>query len=247
MRLSRSWIPNAFTQGNLLCGVAVLVGVVEAESGALLLWVWGFGLLCDVVDGALARALGVAGPLGVQLDSLADVVTSGVVPAVVAWSLAQAILPEELLFLGAAGGTMAAAAAYRLARFNVGAGTSDAAHRGFSGLPAPAGAVWWMATWAMQVAGAPMEALAGAWVLGVTAVPLIMVSRMPLPDFKGWGKDAAWDRFRRRLLGAMGAVLVVAMGGIAAGKPLWWGGAAGLAVLCLYAGSNRVGRFAERT
>jgi len=222
-----------------------LVGVVEGEGGAIWVGVWGLGLLCDVVDGALARKLGVAGPLGVQLDSLADVVTSGVVPAVVAWSLAREVLPEAWQGAAVMSGSLAAAAAYRLARFNVAAAAPEA-QPGFSGLPAPAAAVWWMATWSMQLAGGPALAVGVAWGLGVTGVPLLMVSRAPLPDFKGWGKEVAWDRFRRRLLAAMGAVVLAATGAVVAGKPLWWGGAAGLAVLCLYAGANALRRLVAR-
>ena len=247
MRNRRAWIPNAFTLGNLLSGVGVAIGLIEGAEAWVLLVLWGAGLLCDVVDGAAARALGVAGPLGVQLDSLADGVTSGVVPSLVAWVIAREVWPNAPQALAAAGLTMAAAAAYRLARFNVAAAAPPAATaHGFTGLPAPAGAVWWIGTWSIAAAGGPDTAVGVAWVLGVTAVPWAMVSRWPLPDFKGWGKDAAWDRSRRRLLGVAGGVLSGTGIAVGAGMPVWWGGVAVLAVLLLYAVWNGAGQLAGR-
>ena len=77
--ITRAIIPNALTMGNLLGGAYVCW---MAASGADLSdgWVagvWIAAMFCDVLDGFVARKLGVDGPMGVQLDSLADVVTGG--------------------------------------------------------------------------------------------------------------------------------------------------------------------------
>ena len=161
------WIPNALTLGNLLGGVVVcwaaasgsflgeaLVagwtdnmvfwlqegwpGGAEARGVQMVALVWALAMFCDVLDGWAARKLGVAGPMGVQLDSLADVVTGGVAPAIVAMRLFQdhggpAVNGEMVACLG-----VAAAAAYRLARYNVAA---EAGKGGpyFEGLPRAGG------------------------------------------------------------------------------------------------------------
>ncbi|MEC8369103.1 MAG: CDP-alcohol phosphatidyltransferase family protein, partial [Bacteroidota bacterium] len=112
------WVPNALTLGNLLGGVVVcwaaasgsflgealvaectdsmVLGMketwpvsAEARGVQMVAVVWGLAMFCDVLDGWSARKLGVAGQMGVQLDSLADVVTGGVAPAMVAMRLFQ--------------------------------------------------------------------------------------------------------------------------------------------------------------
>ena len=94
------------TLGNLLGGAVVCWAAASGEFlGQALLWdsagsdmalatqmvaaVWMFAMLCDAFDGWAARKLGVDGALGVQLDSLADVVTGGLAPAMVAMRLAK--------------------------------------------------------------------------------------------------------------------------------------------------------------
>ena len=115
----------------------------ESRGLQMVAVVWVLAMLCDVLDGWAARKLGVAGPMGVQLDSLADVVTGGVAPAMVAMRLFQddggaGLTWEMLACLG-----VAAAAAFRLARFNV---TAESGEGGtdFEGMPAPAAGVFWM-------------------------------------------------------------------------------------------------------
>ena len=221
------WVPNALTLGNLLGGVVVCWAAAAgsflgealvadwaqsmvfwpekwwpagAESRGLMMVavVWTLAMLCDVLDGWAARRLGVAGPMGVQLDSLADVVTGGVAPAMVAMRLFQddggvGMTWEMLACLG-----VAAAAAYRLARFNV---TADRGEDGtdFEGLPAPAAGVFWlgmMLAWG-EMQGKPdaMVLVALAW-LGLVVVPLAMVSRRKMWGLKGLGKDAHRDKWR---------------------------------------------------
>jgi CDP-diacylglycerol--serine O-phosphatidyltransferase len=89
--MNRAWIPNSLTLGNLFCGLGAIASLLvyspadafslvpgEAPFVGFLL----VALVLDVFDGWTARQLGVAGPLGLQLDSLADAVTFGVAPAV---------------------------------------------------------------------------------------------------------------------------------------------------------------------
>jgi len=109
-------IPNALTAGNLLCGVLALGAILTGHgAGAALLFV-GAALTCDLLDGRAARALGADNAFGAQLDSLADLVSFGVVPAV---ALYDWRLHEAGLLGAAAACVLVLAAAARLARFNI--------------------------------------------------------------------------------------------------------------------------------
>lgn len=180
-------------------------------NGEGMMWIaviWFLAVLFDVFDGWCARKLDVAGPLGVQLDSLADVVTSGVAPAIVGITLMHSwtpALPELMQWLPL---TVAAAAAYRLARFNVKANESEEGQFGFEGMPAPAGALWWWGVLMLaahySLYGAPglygtggLAFVGLAMLVGCTLIPWMMVSKRRMIDLKNWGKSAAYDRFRK--------------------------------------------------
>ena len=79
-------IPNLFTLGNLLCGSIAVVYALGNQIEMTAIFVV-LGIVLDFFDGFLARMLNVAGELGKQLDSLADMVTSGVVPGLVMYNL----------------------------------------------------------------------------------------------------------------------------------------------------------------
>ncbi|MFN4081592.1 MAG: CDP-alcohol phosphatidyltransferase family protein [Saprospiraceae bacterium] len=136
-------IPNILTLCNLLCGCAALLCVVSAQYHEAAFCLAG-AFFFDYADGLVARALGVSSPMGKQLDSLADVVSFGVVPGAMLWSVldapAHAPLPGPLpapfsLSVPAlAGFALSAFAAYRLAKFNI-----DTRQQGyFLGLSTPA-------------------------------------------------------------------------------------------------------------
>ena len=143
-------IPNSLTMGNLMGGSYVCW--VAAADGNLTDGVvaaaWLAAMVCDLLDGLVARKLGVDGPLGVQLDSLADIVTGGLAPAFVAYRL---LIDDAYVFSGLLELTplvrvfpwaIAIAAAYRLARYNVSFSNGSDAH--FEGLPAPASGIFRM-------------------------------------------------------------------------------------------------------
>lgn len=125
-------IPNLFTLGNLLCGTLATVYAIsgEYEMTALLVLL---GIVLDFFDGFLARMLGVAGELGKQLDSLADMVTSGVVPGILMMSFigGNNLEPNYISYVGL---LLTLAACYRLAKFNIDTRQSES----FIGLPTPA-------------------------------------------------------------------------------------------------------------
>jgi len=93
------------------------------------------GIFFDFFDGLLARKLKVEGELGLQLDSLADMVTSGLVPGLVMFYLLE--LSSTNIYLPYLGLLIALGSAYRLAKFNISTNQSDS----FIGLPTPANAL----------------------------------------------------------------------------------------------------------
>ncbi len=135
-------IPNFLTCCNLLSG-ALAVGAAYYQNfdGALLFIV--IGAVFDFFDGLVARYLGVSGPIGKELDSLADVVTFGLAPAVIALQMIYLLVPtsagtySQLLCVVAL--PIAAFSALRLAKFNLDTRQSQ----GFIGLPTPANALFW--------------------------------------------------------------------------------------------------------
>lgn len=183
-----NWVPNAITGLNLVSGIG---SVILASSGALLPAA-GLILLAnvfDMFDGRAARALGVAGPMGIEMDSLADVVSFGAAPAILLYHAALAGL-GPLGFIPAA--VYAFAGMYRLARFNLGA-QKEAAEPAvakhsdsFTGLPIPGGAGVIVAlTMGLGLLPAAAAAPVAAVVALVTAAA--MASTLPYPAFKKSG------------------------------------------------------------
>jgi CDP-diacylglycerol---serine O-phosphatidyltransferase len=126
-------LPSLFTVANLFCGYACVVYATRADFDTAALFI-GIAMVLDTLDGLIARLTNSSSAFGVQLDSLADVVSFGLAPAILAftWGL------WPLKRLGwAAGFIYVTAAAMRLARFNIQTTTStDKRH--FVGLPSPA-------------------------------------------------------------------------------------------------------------
>jgi len=135
-------IPNIITLGNLFSGTVAVIFAVEGdyEIAALLVCI---GIVLDFFDGFVARLLNVSGELGKQLDSLADMVTSGVVPGVIIYKLLENNLTNkpnimdnamQVLDLPLIGLLLTLAAGFRLAKFNIDTRQTDS----FIGLPTPA-------------------------------------------------------------------------------------------------------------
>src|SRR6516165_7299810 len=126
-------LPSLFTMGNMFCGYACIVYAMRNEFETAAPFI-GFAFLLDGLDGRIARLTGGESDFGLQFDSLADIISFGVAPAVLsfAWGL------QPLGRLGWAAGFMfVACAAMRLARFNIQSGGDK---RYFVGMPSPAAA-----------------------------------------------------------------------------------------------------------
>jgi CDP-diacylglycerol--serine O-phosphatidyltransferase len=135
----KSYIPHFITLLNLFSGCVAVIFALEGNMKLTALFVC-LGIFFDFFDGLLARKLNVASELGVQLDSLADMVTSGLVPGLVLFhllGLAPQLSWETYNLLPYFGLLVTLASAFRLAKFNISTNQSDA----FIGLPTPANAL----------------------------------------------------------------------------------------------------------
>ena len=185
-------IPNLITLCNLGCGVLSVFAAIayqEPVQAALLICL---GILFDFFDGMTARLLKVSSPMGKELDSLADVVTSGVAPAAILFSLCYWSLEYLglrwllILFL-----LIPLFAAYRLAKFNIDTRQSHS----FLGLPVPSQALVWVGVALTQTidysaAGTPW--LTVAFVALSLVLNVLMVSELPLFSLKFNFKDLSW-------------------------------------------------------
>lgn len=145
-------IPNFVTLLNLFSGCIAIIFAVNGSFITASVFVF-LGIFFDFFDGLLARKLNVQSPLGIQLDSLADLVTSGVVPGIIMykliasaagddsvfiindnWNLPMDWVGSELSILGLVGLLIPLASAYRLAKFNL----DEDQQSYFKGLPVPA-------------------------------------------------------------------------------------------------------------
>ena len=127
-------LPNLFTTGNLYCGFWAIISVFQERffyaAIAILL-----AAVFDVLDGKVARLSGATSKFGVQYDSLADLVSFGIAPAVLAFSWA---LRPYGRFGWLAAFLFVVCGALRLARFNVQSTSGEIKY--FKGLPIPAAA-----------------------------------------------------------------------------------------------------------
>ncbi|MEZ4854246.1 phosphatidylcholine/phosphatidylserine synthase [Flavobacterium sp.] len=138
------YIPNALTLLNLTCGLLALIQIFNGYYDFAFYFVC-LGIFFDFWDGFAARKLGVSSELGVQLDSLADMVTSGVVPGLMMFKLFEQIqenipqfkVTEDTFYMGIVpylGFLITLASCYRLAKFNI----DERQTENFIGLPTPA-------------------------------------------------------------------------------------------------------------
>ena len=143
-------VPNFITLLNLFSGLIALVYAFDTNFQMAFLWVC-IGIFFDFWDGFFARVLKVQSPIGLQLDSLADMVTSGVVPGLIMFQMLAGIadnqeesnLAFENFYLGIlpyVGFIITLGSCYRLAKFNVDTRQTDS----FIGLPTPANALFIM-------------------------------------------------------------------------------------------------------
>ncbi|MBQ6955217.1 MAG: CDP-diacylglycerol--serine O-phosphatidyltransferase [Bacteroidales bacterium] len=186
-------IPNLITLGNLLCGVLSCYMAAKGFLRPAAIYIC-LGIFLDFFDGMAARLLGVTSPLGKELDSLADVVTSGVAPGIILFQLSCLSLEgacsndiiETAPYLAL---LMPLFAAYRLAKFNLDTRQSHS----FLGLPAPANALIWVG---LALGGT--VSLSPVWIIILLCVSLLtdilMISELPMFSLKFNFKEMDWRK-----------------------------------------------------
>ena len=204
---ARLLAPSAFTTGNMISGFSSVLLAFDGRFTAAALLI-ALCIVLDIADGFVARLVGATSPFGLQLDSLADLISFGVAPAVLVhtWALDEWPVLSWLVAFH-----WLACAAFRLARFNV---TIDPAadKRYFVGLPSPGAASVVSAT--IFALDAPMwgpgEGPWRAWFpLLVSVVPaLLMVMTIRFRSFR----SLLSPRTRRARLGAGAVLLAVVVG-----------------------------------
>ena len=199
-------LPSLFTTANVALGFYAMLEVMHAtateyshlDNAAKAI---GFAVLFDGLDGRIARMTGTTSDFGRELDSLADVITFGVAPAMLAWTWGFHLMPEVLLRGGRWAvkltqvGAIASflfliAGASRLARFNIASNPQPSnpgrpGKKYFVGMPIPAGAGV-IAAVVHFAEGDPLTSpyTAIAWAAMVTTVGYLMVSTWRFYSFK---------------------------------------------------------------
>jgi CDP-diacylglycerol--serine O-phosphatidyltransferase len=192
----KKYVPNFITLLNLASGLIALVYAFDANLQMAFFWVC-MGIFFDFWDGFFARIFNAQSKVGLQLDSLADMVTSGVVPGVAMFQLLANIvdlreeynLTADNFYLGIlpyVGFVITLASCYRLAKFNVDTRQTDS----FIGLPTPANALLIMSLPVIlnhsDGTGFIFEALSNPYVLvGISLLSAFMLNaEIPLFSLK---------------------------------------------------------------
>jgi CDP-diacylglycerol--serine O-phosphatidyltransferase len=157
-------LPNLFTTGNLFCGFWAIISVIQEQffyaAVAILL-----ACVFDILDGKVARLSGATSKFGVQYDSLADLVSFGIAPALLAFSWA---LRPYGKFGWLAAFLFVVCGALRLARFNVQSASGEVKY--FKGLPIPAAAIMIALTILLY-----LELIETGWVKDIAVLAMIYI------------------------------------------------------------------------
>jgi CDP-diacylglycerol--serine O-phosphatidyltransferase len=190
-------IPNFLTLLNLFCGCIAIVFTANKQFDIAFYFV-SLGIFFDFFDGFFARKFGVSGPLGVQLDSLADMVTSGVAPGFVMFKVLLANNYDSCVYLPYLGFIITLGACYRLANFNIDTRQSDS----FIGLPTPANTLFIMSL-PLVIAEcqflALSEILSSKWVLLIITLLSTYVMNAEIPLFSLKIKNFSFQKYKLQI------------------------------------------------
>jgi len=132
-------VPHLLTLSNLAAGCVACIALVRGDF-EIVPWCLLISAIADFLDGFAARAAGVSGPFGRELDSLADMVSFGVSPGFMVFAMLGGATNGEIPLVAYGGLLLPVLSAVRLARFNI--DQADTKH--FIGLATPANTVFWL-------------------------------------------------------------------------------------------------------
>ncbi len=220
----KSWIPNAVTLLNLFCGCAAIISILDGQFLAAFYFLFAAGLF-DFADGLVARLLNVSSEHGKELDSLADMVSFGVVPAMIYYTLLSVGSPltepalvhnglapaasQNIVWSWSAAPALLIAmfSCLRLAKFNLDTRQTE----NFVGVATPTStlyAVGLMLIYAFDTFGW-REYVISPWVLypSILAFSYLLVSEHPMFSFKL--KSRGWAGNEARIIFAALAILLL--------------------------------------
>jgi len=202
-------VPNLITLANLVLGCLSIVFAFSGrlfDAGAMIL----FAAFADFLDGSAARVLKAQSPIGKQLDSLADVISFGLAPAMIIYHLFETgnLHWDWLKYISL---MIPVFSALRLARFNIDPEQSES----FKGLPVPANGIL-AASFPLIIHWEPTGSwipalLTNQWFLlaYTTVFSLLLVSRIPLISLKFVNSN--WKENQLRYILTGGAILLMAL------------------------------------
>ena len=194
MKIKLFTISNLLTLSNLLCGMIATVAILTDGDLHLAFWLLVLAAVFDFFDGFTARLLHQSSPIGLQLDSLADMISFGLAPASILYSIYVATGGDELS--GFAVFILVAFSALRLAKFNL----DERQATEFIGLPTPACAMFFASVgYIMQqnaAAAPPVAAIVASVVFS-----LLLISPIPMFALKFKHFDFAGNELRYIFLG----------------------------------------------
>ena len=199
-------IPNLLTISNLICGCIALYFTFH-NNLVFAAYLIGLSAMFDFMDGAVARLLKVSGPMGRELDSLADMVSFGVVPGSVVFHLLEASTLRSYSFVAL---LIPALSAYRLAKFNIDERQVD----GFIGLNTPANTLFFI-SFPLISHFQPdhflnsLIAIPELLILLTVLMSFAMVSEIPLFAFKFKNLSFADNKLRFSFIGLSVVLLVM--------------------------------------
>ena len=217
MKSFKAAIPNTLTLMNLFFGGLGVLFLLCFSNPVAAIICMAAAALFDLLDGMVARLLHATSNIGADLDSLSDVVSFGLLPALMAFDLLRRIAPvlypggeSAVLWMSAPALFVALMAALRLAKFN----NDTAQHYGFKGLPVPANALLWGGVYGglslsspMLVSTHPVVLWVVLWAL-VLITGLLMVSSLPMYSFKAFSRESGLSpKYKRAVKVAMGICL----------------------------------------
>jgi CDP-diacylglycerol--serine O-phosphatidyltransferase len=223
-------IPNIITCCNLICGCIATYSAFHHGYQDAFIFIL-LGAVFDFFDGKTARALGVSGEMGLELDSLADCVTFGVAPSAMIFTLFNHVaypsfMGNEFFFrvMPFTAFLMAAFSAVRLAKFNL----DERQHTEFIGMPTPANAIFWgalISSFEPWLTSHHFNAL--FLFLFMILFCWLLVCEVPMFAFKG---RLSWQKNKAKIIFVVLADIILISSAIICEDGIWMGLSRGAAV-----------------
>ena len=218
-------IPNILTMTNLFLGCGAMICLIIGDWEKAILFI-GISAIADFFDGWAARKLKVQGPLGIQLDSLADVISFGIIPGVIMYIfLCNAFQintnpVNQFTWYAMPAFIITVFSAYRLGKFNL----EESKDGGFTGLNTPSNTIFFIGLlWLYKDNGLIHQLLMKPWILYILIVSMsfLMVSSLKMFSFKVKNFQLKENIYRISLIAGI-IILIIIVGKAAVSLSIIW-------------------------